>query len=115
MQTLLRALAAMQYSPMKFVWVGGKRIHWRFGFYIPCVISYRPGIEHRLAIDFSGASGGWISGNRKRSLKAAEMGMQYMIVKRTDSQAEMMMKIGTVVSKLRQITEYIPNDYTKTT
>lgn len=108
MMTLLNVLEQMEYSPLKFFWVGGKKIHWRFGYYMPAVISYRPGIEHRLAIDFSTAANRWGHGNRKRSLKCAEMGIQYLMLKRSDSAAEMMLKIRILVSKLREVTEYIP-------
>lgn len=116
MITLLSVLEELQYSPLKFFWVGidkkgehAKRRHqYRFGNYMAAVINYRPGVEHRLGIDFMGANDRLGGGNRRRSNYCSYRGIEYLVLKRSDSRAEMMTKIRATVTQLRSATEYIP-------
>ena len=106
--TLWSVLEELHHTPIKMMWVGG-RMSKQFGYYIPAVISYLPGVQHRLAIDFSGHNGTWVAGNRKRSLACANLGMEYMTIQRKASRAEMMSEIGAMVSQLKRQLEIEPH------
>lgn len=106
---LWRVLDELQYPYLKLVWVG-EHMSLNWGYYIPAIVSYRPGIQHRLAVDFVGYDGKWVAGNRNRSRKCAKLGIEYMTIKRTDTYAEMMAAVGATIQQLRENTEYTPNE-----
>jgi len=108
-QVLWKVLDDLQYPYLKIVWIGNKRVQWRRAYFVPAVVSFRPGIEHRVAIDFNTAAGTFGSGNRKRSILCAGLGLEYFTVKRSDSYAEMMVALRAIIEQLRSITEYTPD------
>jgi len=97
---LWHVLDMIQLPYVKVYWVGGRQNR-NYGYYLPAVVSYRPGIQHRLAVDFLGVFGHWVVGNRKRSLRCSEMGMEYLALQRDLPQADMMTQLRSVLSRLR--------------
>jgi len=98
---LWAVLDQIQLPYLKVFWVGGSHRNWRNAYYVPACVSYRPGIEHRLAIDFLGASGKWVEGNRKRSICCSEAGIEYMAIQRDLTMAAMMVQVKERLAKLR--------------
>src|SRR5574340_568344 len=108
-ELLWHVLDDMQFPYVKMYWLGGNRaILWRQAYFVPAVLSFRPGIENRLAIDFCGFRGKWVGGNRRRSFACAQQNIEYMTIRRSDGYAEMMVAIRAIVEQLRSFTEYKP-------
>lgn len=97
---LWRVLEIVQLPYLKMFWVGGHR-SWQRGYYLPACVSYRPGIQHRLGVDFLGASGHWVITNRKRSDCCAEMGIEYLAIQRDLTEAAMLTQLRSILSRLR--------------